>query len=800
MSPLFIYSNRLMLATALLSAALIAYQLTIIQLLSLVQWHHYANMVISVALLGFGAAGTVLTLFRKWLVDRSDMVLPLLMIISGFTMISSVILSRSDLARFDSYLLFTDRSQWYALLFNYVLFFLPFFFGALALGIIFIKYIAAIGKFYFADLTGSGAGAAIIAVLAWYFYPEVLPVVFAFMTVAAGLLLLQKNNRKYVITTAAVTTAFIIYHSIYPVDLRLSEYKSLSKTLNLPSSRIVLHKPGPYGLVQVVSADALRYAPGLSLAFTGEVPVKKAVFNNGDWVGTVVSCKKNDSLHLLDYTTMALPYVLKKRNKALILYAGTGMSVSHACSHDARTIDAIEPNPGITKLLLNELAVDNDSLYHQPSVNLHVEEPRTFLSRSQNKYDLIQLPMTGSFGGGAGLYAMKEEYCFTKEAIVQMWNLLEEEGVISISCWMDYPFRNPLKIAATLAEVAEQTGIKQHHSHIAAVRSWGTITFLLMKNPLTAVDTASINKFCHQNFFDPLLLPGLQAEDRMVYNGISDTSFFSYIDQLVYGDKQKLYHDYDFHLRPATDDKPYFSQFIRWKSLPHLKDVFGSQSVSFLEAGWFISIITFIQLFLLAVLLVIFPLFKIGWREKQKGKVLLYFSGLGIGYIFIEIVFIQHFILFFGNPVYAAALVISAMLFCSGLGSYYASLAERSMLFAKKIMLAILLCLMLYTFFLPTLLQQIIGAASWLRFISSIIIIGIPAFFMGMPFPLGLKSISLQHEKTIPWAWAINGCMSVIGGALASLLAVEFGFTVVMLLAVFAYGISLLSSDPGRYA
>ena len=794
MNPLLVYRNRLMPATALLSASLIGFQVAIMQLLSLVQWHHYANMVISVALLGFGAAGTLLTLTRKWLLEHSDTFLPILMIMSGLAMAAAIILSSNDLIRFDSYLLFVERSQWFALLLNYLLFFLPFFFGALALGIIFVKHVSEIGKFYFADLAGSGIGAAAAAFLAWYFFPSSLPVVVALAAIAAGILSIRKNNRGYIFTLAIVTTVFVIYHLLYPVRLVLSEYKSLSKTLNLPASKIILQKPGPYGLVQVVSADALRYAPGLSLAFAGEVPVKKVVFNNGDWVGPVVSCKKIDSLHLLDYTTMALPYILKERDKVLILYAGTGMSVSHACSHDTKVIDAVEPHPAISKLLLNELAADNDSLYHHPAVKLHVEEPRTFLTASSEKYDLIQLPMAGSFGGSAGLYAMKEEYCFTKEAIEKMWNLLEEEGVISISCWMDYPFRNPLKIAATLAEVARQTGINQLQLHLAAVRSWGTITFLLKKNPLTATDTAGINKFCHQYFFDPLLLPDLHPQDRMTYNGISDTSFFSYIDQLVYGDKEKLYNDYDFHLRPATDNKPYFSQFLRWQSLPHLTTVFGSQSVSFLEAGWFVSVITFIQLSVLALLLIILPLFKIGWKGNQKVKLLLYFSGLGIGYIFIEIVFIQHFILFFGNPVYAAALVISVMLLCSGLGSYYASLAERDAAFTKKILLAILLLLLFCTFFLPSILQLIIGTASWFRFVCSIIIIAIPAFFMGMPFPLGLKAVSQQDEKTIPWAWAINGCMSVIGGALTSLLAVEVGFTAVMLFAVFAYGISLLSA------
>jgi hypothetical protein len=308
MSRLLSYHNRLMTATAFLSVGLIAYQVAIIQLLSYVQWYHYANMVISIALLGFGAAGTALSLLRKWLLDHSDVLLPLLMIVSGLAMVMAVWLSRSGFARFDSYLLFVDRKQWLSLFINYLLFFFPFFFGALALGIIFVKYVAEIGRFYFSNLIGSGIGAIIIAGLAGYFFPAVLPVVMALIALVSGLLLLQQKNRWLIITLALATTAFAFYRIVRPVDLTISEYKSLSRTLNLPSAQITLRKPGPYGFIEVVSADALRYAPGLSLAFTGEVPVKKEIFNNGDWFGPVVSWNPEDSFHLLDYTTMALPY------------------------------------------------------------------------------------------------------------------------------------------------------------------------------------------------------------------------------------------------------------------------------------------------------------------------------------------------------------------------------------------------------------------------------------------------------------------------------------------------------------
>jgi hypothetical protein len=793
MKRLLLYSNRLPIATALISLSLIAYQLAIIQLLSYAQWYHYANMVISIALLGFGTAGSFLSLARERILQHTDELLPLLIILSGFSMTMSIWLSQTAFAHFDSYLLFVDRAQWIALLINYLLFLLPYFFGGLALGIIFIKGVKEIGRLYFFDLAGSAAGAIIAAVLAWWFLPSTLPAVIGVVAAITGLILITTKRRLQLMVIGMVSMLFSIYSIVQPVTLKISQYKSLSRTLNLPAATINHWRPTPYGYLQVVSAEALRYAPGLSLSFTGEIPVRKVIFNNGDWYGPVVKWTPADSLHLLNYSSTGLSYAIAKRSKVLLLYAGTGLQVSHALSNGSLHIDVAEPHEGAIDLLRHELVTDNDSLFYRKEVKLHVIEPRTFLSSSSDKYDLIELPLIGSFGGNSGLYAMREEYSMTKQAFRKMWNRLNDEGVISVSAWMDYPFRNPLKLAATLSEVAEETGIANPLQHIVAVRSWGTISFLLKKTPFTLSEINAMKSFCDKNFFDPVLYPGLDKKERMGFNVMNDTSFFTYIDRLFSAEREKLYDEYDFYLEPATDDHPYFSQFLRLKSLPHLTDLFGSQSVSFLELGWIISVITFIQSTLLALLLIILPLFKTGFKGGRKRWTIIYFSGLGIGYMFLELIFIQKFILFFGNPVYTVSFVIAVMLLSSGAGSYLSARMSANPFLIQRVLIGIVGILSLYIFFLSYLLQHIMMIPFLFKGILSVLIISLPAFFMGMPFPLGLRALSYVEEKHLPWAWGINGSMSVIGAAFATLLAVEVGFSMVMLMAASAYALSLLS-------
>ncbi len=102
---------KLHLSIAFLSAAIIAFQLALIQILSIVQWYHFAYMVISVSLLGFGAAGSVLAIFRKSLVNHTDRLLPLLMIGTGIAMPLVTDVSQKPFVRFDSYLLFAEYTH-----------------------------------------------------------------------------------------------------------------------------------------------------------------------------------------------------------------------------------------------------------------------------------------------------------------------------------------------------------------------------------------------------------------------------------------------------------------------------------------------------------------------------------------------------------------------------------------------------------------------------------------------------------------------------------------------------------------
>jgi hypothetical protein len=785
-------SKRIYLSVGLLSASVIAFQLNLMQLLSILQWSHFAYMVISVALLGFGASGTLLALARRWFVRNIEAALPSLMILSGASMSLLMLVSPYVLGTFDSYLLFVDRSQVPGLLLAYFSFFVPFFFGALALGLVYIHYTEKIGSLYFSDLLGSGIGGLLMLVLFWVFYPAQLPSVIGLFPVISGIFIIPAGLRKRFILPLTAAFALPLFLILSPPVLPLSQYKSLSMAMNLPDAEVVIKRSSPYGQLEVIRSPSLRYAPGLSLTLTGTVPVRDAIFNNGNWFGPVVEWMRTDTVHFLDYTTNALPYHISRPSSLLLLDAGTGLFAAHALTRGVPSVTAVEQNRIATGLLKNELAPMIDSMYHLPAITPVSLHSRSYLLRDDSLYDLIILPTSESFGGTSGINALEEQFVLTLEALDEMWHRLSGNGMIAVTAWMDYPARNTLKLLASLVETHEANSSSPVHDHIAAVRGWGTITFVLKKSPLTDSETRCIREFSTAMFFDPALLPDISPGERAEYNQLQDDEFFMLMDIIMSAtEREGFYRDYDFNIRPATDNVPYFSQYLKLERYNKLREMFGQSAVPFLEIGYLIVLMTFIQITLAAVILILLPLAVIGWKGGGKLYTVLHFSGIGLGFMFVEIILIQQFILYFGNPIYAAAAVLSGMLICSGAGSLASSRFGTERKYIVWVLALVIFFILLYIILLIPLLRLTINLPLLIKIFLSILFISPAAFFMGMPFPLGLRRLSGINTTLTPWAWGINGCLSVISTALATIIAVEAGYFWVMLLAAMSYGLTL---------
>jgi len=377
-----------------------------------------------------------------------------------------------------------------------------------------------------------------------------------------------------------------------------------------------------------------------------------------------------------------------------------------------------------------------------------------------------------------------------------MLTALNRNGVVSVSTYIDYPYRNPIKILATFVEAFEIRKIENPDEYIAAIKNWNTITFLVKRDPLTVSEIDSIRSFCQRMNFDPVLLPGISGVEREKFNRLQDTSIYSMFDRILQSkeEREMLYNEYPFNIKPATDNQPYFSQFLQWSTIPLLANLFSNQSVPFFEVGYLLLYLTFIQIIILAIVMIVLPLIKLGFKGSNKLQTLFYFSGLGIGYMLIEIILIQRFTLYFGNVIYAAALVVCLMLVSSGFGSLVSQKITPKPYRIILIVSIIIISFIVYSVFLSGWLKTTIGFSLTTKIILSFLWIAPPAFFMGMPFPLGLKKLSFSNESQIPWAWGINGVFSVVSAVLATIIAIELGFIWVMVFAIGAYLIVLVSN------
>ncbi len=808
-----VHPVKLSFSISLLSVSLIAYQLLLIQILSVVQWYHFAYMIISVALLGFGAAGTFLSLFKEKFLEKSEIALPILITVTSLLMVITVSLAQTDFFYFDSYKLFADLNQLWKLAATYSLFLLPFFFGALAIGLIFVQNVERIGVFYFANMVGSGIGGILAVFLMWLFFPEKLTAVLATLAFFSGILIVPKQIRSGFSIIIAITVAVLTLIYMNPPKLNLSEFKSLSKALDLPGTKVIASESSPYGLLKIISSDNIRYAPGLSITYPYRVPVENALFNNGDWLGPLTSAMP-DSINYFKYSTQFLPYIFNERQNVLVLGSGTGRQVQQAILNGAESITAVEQNKALMELLIKSYSHKKDSLYTHPSVRIKNIHPRTYLLTTHSKYNLITMPIIDAFGGTSGMYALQEQYLLTKESFNEMFSKLNDDGVICLSTWIDYPYKNPLKLFATISEMLYERGFENSAQHIVAVKNWNTITIILKREPITKTEIQDVRAFCKEMKFDPMIISNIDVEEADYYNKLEDKLFYSIIIKIFESqeEREKLYSDYEFNIKPSTDDRPYFSQFLQLKSIPKLAEFFGNQSVAFFEVGLIILYITFFQILILSIVLIIIPLFKIGRkgnnqpelipksRNGKTGKLrtFMYFSGLGLGYMFIEIILIQRFTLYFGNVIYAAAAVVSLMLVASGFGSLVSQKIQAKPNRLILIILIILIPLLSYAVLIFPLLKLTIIFSLPVKIIFTTLLIAPAAFFMGMPFPIGLRLLALDGDPynsgQIPWAWGINGIFSVIGAVLAMIVAVELGFLWVMIFAIGAYILSLIAN------
>jgi hypothetical protein len=787
-------------SVALVSAAALAYEVLLMRLFSIIQWHHFAYMIISLALLGYGASGTFIALAGPALLQRFERAYWSCLVLFGLSAVACGLLAQR--IPFNAEEVLWDWHQPLRLLALYLLLSLPFFFAASGIALALTRYGKDVPRIYAADLLGAGAGSLGIVLLLFGVFPgtalQVIGVLGLLAALAASRELRMTQRRWPLLALLGAVSLFFLPHTW--LEPQISPYKGLPQMLRIGGTRIIEERSSPLGLLTVVENQSipLRDAPGLSLYADTPIPEQLGLFTDADNMTAINHNPGQQRLAYLDWQTSALPYYLAQPHHVLVLGAGGGAEVQQALNHDVPRVDAVELNRQVIDLVSDDFAGYTGQLYERPGIRVHIADARGFIRESRERYDLIQISLLDAFGASsAGLYSLNENYLYTVEALQDYLQRLNPGGYLAISRWIKLPPRDALKLYATALRALRDTGVATPQRRLALIRSWQTGTLLVKNGVFTAREIENLRAFCTARAFDVAWYPGITEAESNQFNVLDQPYFFEAATALNGDAAAGFMARYKFNIAPATDDRPYFFHFFKWKVLPEILALRGQGGLPLLESGYLVMVATFLQAVAISSLFILLPL----WMRRRetmaqasrirRSRIVLYFFAIGLAFLFIEIAFIQKFILFLDHPLYAVATVLTAFLVFAGLGSasitHLRKDADRPSRLAGKAVAGILVLGFAYSLLLGPLCDSLMTLSLASRVLVSILLIAPLAFCMGMPFPLGLGRVGTGMSGFIPWAWGINGCASVVSAVMASLLAIQFGFTVVIISAMLLY-------------
>ncbi|MEA3354168.1 MAG: SAM-dependent methyltransferase [Campylobacterota bacterium] len=792
-------TNRIpVFSIALLSAAALSYEILLMKLFSFIYWHHFAYMIISIALLGYGASGTFLALFYKTLSRNFLYAYIANIFLFGLFCIGSFLAAQQ--IPFNPLEIFFDYRQLLFLFFIYIIVTLPFFFAANAIGLALSYFKEDISKIYRSDLIGAGIGSLGVIGLIYYLFPSyILQMVCALGFIAAAAAVYElKPDLKKLKLFFLMPALLALFLPDALMKLNPNQYKDLSQTMKIKGSQIIEQFPSPFGTVTIVKNDEVpfRYAPGLSLSSLQEPLPQLGIFTNGNGMSPLTKYPEvKEQLSYLDYQTSALPYHMKKAQNVLIIGAGGGSDILQSLYHNTKNIDAVELNPVIVDIVKNRYKDYAGGIYSLNNVNIHTAEAREFIASAQQKYDLIQLSLVESFGASAAsLHSTNENYLYTVESIQKALLQLNPNGYLSLTRWMKLPPADTIKLFATILQALEENKTEDPRKNIMVIRNWQTCTIAVKNTPFTNEEINKAKKFNNKRFFDLSYYHGIKPSEVNRYNILEKPFIFNAVKSLL-RDRKTFYENYKFNIEPPYDNKPYFYHNFKLETLYEILSLKDQGSFYLMEWGYIILLGSFLQAVIASMILIIIPLFKYKKSNNtktdlSKKDIIIYFLSLGAGFLFIEIYFIQKFILFIGDPVISAAVVISSFLIFAGLGSGYSKYLCSLKGFKRTVrysVFAIFILGTLYAFTLDHIFYALLSQNGIVKITISIIIIAPLAFFMGFPFPLGLSQLGENSPHLIPWAWGINGSASVISVIAASLISINFGFTALISAALFFY-------------
>jgi len=755
----------------LVSLGTISIEVFLNRMFALTYWYHFAFLIISIALFGIGLGG-VIVFFLNFIIKRSvNFWLFIFTILLGISLIYSIytvntipleteLLGKSP--KHNAY--FRD---------TFLLLSIPFVFSGIIFFNSFTNFSNKINSLYFADLMGGGIGCFFVLLL----FPGKGPILMAvivtgvfFIAALSFIVLSYKWYIRTILVLISIGLIWVNFYYIYPkaekIEVRVSKTKRDLKTV------------GP-----------LVYSYWDNFAYVAVHDQKKFYRVFGDYavITPILDMRNKKPQDISGYFKNHLyPFIVKdKVDDVFIVGAGGGCEIALSIKYNSKNIDAIEFNPTFYYLLKEKFKHYSGNLVDYPGVNLIPGEARHYLKSTKKKYDIIIFNNSISITAAtSGANALTESYLFTVEAFMNYMKRLKDNGILYLS----NPYTDVDRFITVIRESFKRLGLSDSFKKSIIV-SWipdddyRTCKITIKNGVFTKEEVSKIKKYIESH------------KHKLLYSPFDKTE--TYQERLVTTDNiDKEYQLADSEIRPTYDNWPFFTQRIRTDKLDDKTKTL--KKVEFFYPQPFLIIKTMSETVLkYALIFLILPLIilNIGGLRKVRNKIgsIIYFASLGLGFMFIEVIFMQKYILFLGHPMYSFSVILSTILITSGIGSLLSKKISESPYKTIGISLSgLIISILLNILFFRFLSDYLISLPFIFRLIFSVILTGIAGFFMGIFMPTGITVVSNYNQLSVPWMWSINGIFSVLSSFLTVYLAISYGFNLVLLIGISVYIIGTL--------
>ena len=788
-------------ALFLCSASAIYFQAALIRSLNYRYYGGFASIIVGVALIGFGAAGTLLSVNRKRIDGRESSWLPVSALLS-LAGIAAAISAAAYVPVNLAYLFYDGRRLLGFLLI--ILSIIPAFLGHGALiGLVLITETAPRGGVYAVNLFGSAFGGILALAAMGFLRPTDLPSG-ALVLMAAALPFAAWRQPKRIRVAAAVCCLLALAGAVFwrPPD-RVDQYKDLAAMRLLEAQGDAVPAASantPQGRLEAYRSSSFRYLPFLGMEVPTVPPPQTALYRDGSLIGApfrLNGAGPSAQLDaLLDRSLNGLAYDLVIPRRVLVI-GDTGLNgVRRALAAGAAEVVLLLPDRGLERFLREELPQVSADVFGRPEVMVIVDHPRRYFRTHQGQFDVIHLASAETLAIPVpGLTALAEDSLLTVESVHSAVEALRPGGILTVTRGIQTPPRDNLRIFLTF-HAAQARRSEVPAEHLLQARTYQAVVTMTTRDPPTAEVLAAFQKECRERNLDIEFRPGIGGAGPEEYlfalPGPADShdSWYRYTARMAAGGHaDELVASWIFDIRPPTDNRPYFHSWFRWSSIGTLSGLFGPYWFRRTGLGILILAATLAAVLLLSFLLIILPHITRGARIRSG--FLAYFPAIGFGFLALEMTMISLTSLFLGNPQQSVPIVLASVLAFSGAGSLVQerwkvelSLKIAAALPAAALSLAALLYLKEP---ILDLMVRLDGLGRPLPYVAVTLFTGVPSFFMGWFFAPGLDRLGKLDPDALPVAWALNGFASVAAAPAAALISASGGFTLTAGTALAAY-------------